>query len=139
MNLMELRLQKVLRKNHADFVDSLSLSGIDLERGAWTSDAVEANACAGARSLIHYVSRKRVPARYQQAFLQIIAENLDEVGSTPTMALIYAAYEGDRCFPPYAIIQHMIDPILFREYCASLQKYLHMYLQGYFVCAANIV
>ena len=139
MNLMELRLQKVLRENHADFVDSLSLSGIDLERGAWTSDAVEANARAGAQSLIRYVSREGVPARYQQAFLRMVAENLDEDESTPTMALIYAAYEWDRCFPPYAIIQHMIDPILFREYCASLQKYLHMYLQGYFVCAANIV
>ncbi|WP_297870796.1 hypothetical protein [uncultured Oscillibacter sp.] len=128
MNLMELRVQKVLRENHADFVDSLSLSGIDLERGAWTSDAAEANARAGARSLIHYVSRKRVSARYQQAFLQIIAENLDEVGNTPTMALIYAAYEWDRCFPPYAIIQHMVDPVLFREYCTALQRNLRAYL-----------
>lgn len=139
MNLMELRLQKVLRENHADFVDSLSLSGIDLKRGAWTSDAVEANARAGVRSLIHYASRKRVPARYQQAFLQIIAENLDEVGSTHTMALIYAAYEWDRCFPPYAIVQHMIEPTLFREYCAALQKNLRSYLHGYSVGMPNIV
>lgn len=120
MNLMELRLQKVLCENHADFVDSLCLSGIDLERGVWTLDTVEANARTGARSLIHYVSRKGVTVRYQQAFLRVIAENLDEAGSTHTMALIYAAYGWNRCFPPYAIIQHMVEPTLFREYCAAL-------------------
>lgn len=139
MNLMELRLQKVLRENHADFVDSLSLSGIDLKRGAWTSDAVETNARAGAQSLIRYVSREGVPARYQQAFLRMVAENLDEDESTPTMALIYAAYEWDRCFPPYAIVQHMVDPVLFREYCAALQKNLRSYLHGYSVGMPNIV
>lgn len=139
MNLMELRLQKVLRENHTDFVDSLRLSGIDLESGAWTLDAVEANARAGARSLIHFVSRKGVPARYQQAFLRIIAGNLDEAGSTHTMALIYAAYGWDRCFPPYAIIQHMVEPALFREYCAALQKNLRSYLHGYSVGMPNIV
>lgn len=139
MNLTELRLQKVLQENHADFVDSLSLSGIDLESGAWTSDAVEANARAGARSLIRYVLRRGVPARYQRTFLRMIADNLDEDKSTPTMALIYTAYEWDKCFPPYAIIQHMVKPTLFREYCAALQKNLRSYLYGYSVEVSNIV
>ena len=31
MNLMELRLQGVLQENRADFIDSLRLSGIDVE------------------------------------------------------------------------------------------------------------
>ena len=31
MNLMELRLQQILHENHADFIDSLRLSGIDVE------------------------------------------------------------------------------------------------------------
>ncbi|MEY8387298.1 hypothetical protein AALC17_08360 [Oscillospiraceae bacterium 38-13] len=139
MNLMEVRLQKVLRENHTGFVDSLRLSGIDLERGAWTPDAVEANACAGARSLIHYVLRKGVPARYQWTFPQMIAENLDEDRSPPMMALIYTAYEWGKCFQPYAIIQHMVNPKLFREYCAVLQKYLYLYLQGYYTGIPNIV
>jgi len=139
MNLMELRLRKVLRENHTDFVDSLRLSGIDLERGAWTSDAVEVNARAGARSLIHYVLRERVPARYQRTFLRMIADNLDEDKSTSTMALIYTAYEWDKCFPPYAIIQHLVEPTLFREYCAALQNNLRSYLHGYSVGMPNIV
>ena len=139
MNQFEKGFQKALQENYSDFVDSLRLSGIDVERGVWTSDAVEANARAGAQSLIHYVSRKGVPARYQQTFLRIIAENLDEAGSTHTMALIYAAYGWDMCFPPYAIIQHMVEPTLFREYCAALQKNLRSYLHGYSVGMPNIV
>lgn len=139
MNLMELKLQKVLRENHADFIDSLRLSGIDVEHGVWTVDAIEANARMGAHSLIRYVSREGVPARYWQNFLCMIAENLDEDRSTSVMVLIYAAYEWDGCFPPYAIIQHMVDPELFREYCAALQRNLRSYLSGYSAGALNIV
>lgn len=139
MDLMEMKLHKVLRENRADFIDSLRLSGIDVEHGVWTSDTIEANARAGARSLIRYVSREDVPARYRQNFLRMVAENLDEDRSTSTMALIYTAYEWDKCFPPYAIIQHMVDPALFREYCAALQKNLRSYLNGYFAGAPNIV
>lgn len=139
MDLMDLRLQKVLRENYTDFIDSLRLCGIDVEHGVWTSDTIEANARVGAHSLIRYVSREGVPARYRQNFLRVIAENLDEEGSTSTMALIYTAYEWDKCFPSYAIIQHMVDPALFREYCAALQKNLRSYLSGYFAGAPNIV
>ena len=71
----------------------------------------------------------------------MIAENLDEAGSPHTLALIYAAYEWDRCFPPYAIIQHMAEPTLFREYCVALQKNLRscFHLHGYSVGMPNIV
>ncbi|MDE7243514.1 MAG: hypothetical protein K2O18_05995 [Oscillospiraceae bacterium] len=55
------------------------------------------------------------------------------------MALIYATYEWDGCFPPYAILQHMVDPILLREYCAALQKYLHLHFQNYYAGFSNIV
>lgn len=139
MDLMELKLQKALRENHVDFIDSLCLNGIDVERGVWTSDIIEANARAGARSLICYVSREDVPARYRQNFLRMVAENLDEGRSTSTMALIYAAYEWDRCFPPYALIQHMVDPTLLREYCVALQRNLRSYLSGYSARTQNIV
>ena len=72
-------------------------------------------------------------------FLKAIAENLDEEERASTMAWIYASYEWAGHFPPYAIIQHMIDPTLFHEYCVSLRKCLYMYLQGYFSCPVNIV
>ena len=139
MNLMEVKLQKVLQKNQADFIDSLRLSGIDVEDGGWNADAVDQNAQAGALSLIQFVSQKGIPDSYQNTFLQTIAENLDEKEHTLVMAWIYIAYEWAGRFPPYVIIQHMVDPTLFREYCVSLQKYLRMYLQGYFPHTVNIV
>ena len=139
MNLMELRLQKILQENHDDFIDSLQLNGIDVEHSGWGVDAVDQNAQAGALSLIQFTTQDGISNQYRNRFLRTIAENLGGEKRASVMAWIYAAYECAGWFPPYAIIQHMIDPILFREYCASLQKYLHMYLQGYFVCAANIV
>ena len=139
MNLIDLKLQNVLQKNHANFLDSLRLSGIDVEHGDWEADAVDKNAQVGALSLIQFASQENVSASCRNAFLQIIAENLDKEERVPIMALIYIGYEWDGRFPPYAIIQHMVDPTLFGEYCVSLQKYLRMYLQGYFPHIVNII
>lgn len=139
MNLMELRLQKVLQENRADFIDSLRLNRIDIQRGSWSADAVDQNAQAGALSLIQFASQEIISDRCRDIFLWTIAENLDKEERTSVMAWIYTAYEWAGRFPPYAIIQHMVDPALFCEYCVSLQKYLHMYLQGYFSHTVNIV
>ena len=139
MNLMELRLQKIMQVNHADFIDSLRLSGIDIAHGDWNANAIDQNAQAGALSLIQFASQEGISDLCRNMFLQTIAENLDEEKRASVMAWIYAGCEWTGHFPPYAIIQHMIDPALFREYCVSLQKYLHMYLQGYFSCPVNIV
>ena len=136
---MELRLQQVLQENRADFIDSLRLSGINVKRGGWSADAVDQNAQAGALSLIQFVSQENISDRCRDAFLRTIACNLDGEERTFVMAWIYTAYERAGRFPPYAIIQHMVDPALFCEYCVSLQKYLHMYLQGYFSRTVNIV
>ena len=132
MNLMELRLQKVLQENYVDFTDSLRLSGIDVKRGGWSADTVGQNAQAGALSLIQFASQESISDRCRDIFLRTIEGNLDGEERTSIMAWIYAAYEWAGRFPPYAIIQHMVDPALFCKYCVSLQKYLHMYLQGYF-------
>ena len=139
MNLMELRLQKVLQENYVDFTDSLRLSGIDVKRGGWSADTVGQNAQAGALSLIQFASQENISDRCRDTFLRTIAGNLDGEERTSIMAWIYAAYEWAGQFPPYAIIQHMVDPTLFCEYCVSLQKYLHMHLQGYFSRTVNIV
>ena len=139
MNLMELRLQQVLQENRADFIDSLRLSGIDVEHNGWNADAIDKNAQAGALSLIQFVSQENISDWCRDTFLRTIAGNLDGEERTFVMAWIYAAYEWAGRFPPYAIIQHMIDTTLFGEYCVSLQKYLHMYLQGYFSRTVNIV
>ena len=139
MNLMELRLQKILQENRADFIDSLRLSRIDIQRGNWSADSVDQNAQAGALSLIQFASQEIISDRCRDIFLWTIAENLDKEERTSVMAWIYTAYEWAGRFPPYAIIQHMVDPALFCEYCASLQKYLHMDLQGYFSRTVNIV
>ena len=139
MNLMESRIQKILQENRADFIDSLRLSGIDVKRGGWSADAVEQNAQAGALSLIQFVSQESISDRCRDIFLWTIAENLDKEERTSVMAWIYTAYEWTGRFPPYAIIQHMVDPTLFYEFCVSLQKYPHMYLQGYFSRTVNIV
>ena len=139
MILLKLRLQKVLRENHADFIDLLRLNGIDVKRSGWSADAVEQNAQAGALSLIQFASQESISDRCRDIFLWTIAENLDKEERTSVMAWIYTAYEWTGRFPPYAIIQHMVDPALFCEYCVSLQKYLHMYLQGYFSRTVNIV
>ncbi len=77
--------------------------------------------------------------RCRDTFLRTIAGNLDGEERTFVMAWIYAAYEWAGRFPPYAIIQYMVDPALFCEYCVSLQKYLYVYLQGYFSHTVNIV
>ena len=139
MILLKLRLQKVLRENHADFIDSLRLNGIDVKRSGWSADAVEQNAQAGAFSLIQFASQESISDRCRDIFLWTIAENLDKEERTSVMAWIYTAYEWTGRFPPYAIIQHMVDPTLFYEFCVSLQKYLHMHLQGYFSRTLNIV
>ena len=139
MNLMELRLQQVLQENRADFIDSLRLSGIDVEHNGWNADAIDKNAQAGARSLIQFVSQENISDRCRDTFLRTIAGNLDGEECTFVMAWIYAAYVWVGRFPPYAIIQHMVDPALFCEYCVSLQKYLHLYLKGYFPHILNIV
>ena len=139
MNLMELRLQKILQENRADFLDSLQLSGIDVAHGSWNLDSVDQNAQVGALSLIQLVSQSGASDSCRNRFLQTIARNLDEENCASVMAWIYAGYEWVGLFPPYAIIQHMIDPMLFHEYCVSLQKYLYMYLQGYFPRTVNIV
>ena len=139
MNLMELRLRKILKENHTDFIDSLRLSGIDVTHGGWNVDTVDQNAQAGALSLIQFASQEGISDSCQNIFLQTVAENLDGEERACVMAWIYAGYEWVGLFPPYAIIQHMIDPMLFHEYCVSLQKYLYMYLQGYFSRTVNIV
>ena len=139
MNLMELKLQKILRENHTDFVDSLRLSEIDVKRGNWSVEAVDKNAQAGARSLIQFALQKGISNQCRNMFLRTIAENLNKEERVSVMAWIYTSYEWAGRFPPYAIIQHMVDPTLFCEYCVSLQKYLHMYLQGYFSRTVNIV
>ena len=139
MNLMELRLQQVLQENRADFIDSLRLNGIDVNRGGWSVDAVDQNAQAGTLSLIQFVSQESISDRNRDTFLRTIAGNLEEEERTSVMAWIYATYEWAGRFPPYAIIQHMVDPALFCEYCVSLQKYLYMYLHGYFSHTVNIV
>ena len=139
MNLMELRLRKILKENHADFIDSLRLSGIDVTHGCWKADAVDQNAQAGALSLIQFASQEGISDSCRSIFLQTVAKNLDGEERASVMAWIYVGYELAGYFPPYAIIQHMIDPMLFHEYCVSLQKYLYMYLQGYFPRTVNIV
>lgn len=139
MKLLEVKLQKILQKNRVDFIDSLRLSGMDVEDGGWNMDTVDQNAQAGALSLIQFVSQEGIPDAYRNTFLQTITENLNEEKRTSVMAWIYASYEWTGHFPPYAIIQHMIDQTLFHEYCVSLRKYLRMYLQGYFSCPVNIV
>ena len=111
--MMELRLKKILQENHADFIDSLRLSGIDVKRGGWSADAVDKNAQAGALSLIQFASQEIISDRCRDIFLWTIAENLDKEERTSVMAWIYAAYEWAGRFPPYAIIQHMVDPALF--------------------------
>lgn len=138
MELWNTKLQKVLQENRVDFIDSLRLCDIDVEQGIWTSDAVNKNAQAGALSLIHFALREEISDQHQKAFLRMIAENLSEEGAF-TMSLIYTAYEWDGHFPPYAIIQHMVNPKLFCEYCTALQKHLHLYLQGYYTGIPNIV
>jgi len=130
MNILEMRLQKILEENSAGFKDSLQLSGIDVERGNWSVDAVNKTAQAGAMALVQLVSLGSVSDQCRNTFLQMIAENLDAEGCTLTMAWIYAAYELAGRFPPYAIIQHMVDPVLFHQYCACLRKWLRVYLQG---------
>ena len=139
MNLMELGLRKILKENRADFVNSLLLSGIDVAHGGWNVDAVDQNAQAGALSLIQFASQEGISDSCRNIFLQTVAENLDGEKCACIMDWIYAGYELAGRFPPYAIIQHMIDPTLFHEYCVSLRKYLHMYLQGYFSRTVNIV
>ena len=139
MNLMELKLREILKENHADFINSLLLSGIDVTHARWNIDAVDRNAQAGALSLIQFASQEGISDSCRNIFLQTVAKNLDGEERAGVMAWIYAGYEWAGLFPPYAIIQHMIDPTLFREYCVSLQKYLYMYLQGYFSRTVNIV
>ena len=77
MNLMELRLQQVLQENRAEFIDSFRLSGIDVNRGGWSADAVDQNAQAGALSLIQFVSQENISDRCRDTFLRTIAGNLD--------------------------------------------------------------
>lgn len=139
MNLIEWRLKKILQENHMDFIDSLQLSGIDVEHGTWSADAVEKNAQVGALSLVQFASQDDIPDQRRNKFLRTIAENLSEQECVSVMSWIYAGFELAGRFPPYAIIQHMIDPALFSEYCVSLKKYLYMHLQGYFPHTANIV
>lgn len=139
INLMDLNLKKVLENNRNDFVDSLRLSNIDVERGVWTADAVDKNAQAGALSLIRFTSQNGVSDQSRNTFLRTVAENLNEEKIFSVLAWIYAGFVWTGQFPPYAIIQHMIDPLLFREYCVALQKHLHIYLQGYFAEVTNIV
>lgn len=93
MNLIELRLQKVLQENYADFIDSLRQNGIDLKRGEWSADAVEQNAQAGVLLLIEFASQESISDQCRNRFLQTISENLDEEERTSVMAWIYASYE----------------------------------------------
>lgn len=138
IELLKLKLQKVLQENHADFVDALRLSGIDVEHGVWTTAAIDENAQAGAFSLIQFASQKGISDQCRSKFLRTIAKNLNNEECFSIMAWIYTGYEWTGHFPPYAIIQHMIDPGLFREYCGCLQKHLYAYLQGYFTTFTNI-
>lgn len=128
MNVLELRLEKVLNKSHADFVDSLKLNGIDVERGIWTASAVEHNAQVGAAALMFFASQECIPYPYRSAFLHTIVENLEEESCFTVMAWLYAAYEQFGRFPPLAIVQHMINPALFNEYCCFLRKWLFRYI-----------
>lgn len=137
--IIEQNVQKFLEENNNDFVDSLRLSSIDVERGVWTADAVDKNAQAGALSIIRFASQNGVSEQSRNTFLRTVAENLNEEESFSVLAWIYAGFVQTGQFPPYAIIQHMIDPLLFREYCVALQKHLHIYLQGYFTEVTNIV
>ncbi len=78
MNLIELRLQKILQENYAGFIDSLRLNGIDVEHGGWSAEAVEQNAQTGALSLVQFASQDGISNRCRNTFLQAVAENLDE-------------------------------------------------------------
>lgn len=128
--LMDQGLRKVLEENHNDFANSLKLSNIDVEHGVWTEDAVDKNAQAGALSIIRFASQDGVSSQSRNTFLRTVAENLNEEECSSVLAWIYTGFVWNGQFPPYAIIQHMIDPLLFREYCIALQKHLHSYLQG---------
>ena len=130
MDILDLQLQKVLKENRKDFIGSLKLTGIDVEQGVWASDTLDHNAHVGAISLVLFVSQENIPSQCGNRFLHTIAENLDDEHSFSVMAWIYAAYVRANQFPPYAIIQHMVDPALFREYCVFLQRWLQRYLRG---------
>lgn len=138
MDLMNLKLQKTLQEKRSDFIDSLRLSGIDVKRGNWSTDTVNKNAQVGALSLIQFASQDGIPEQCRNTFLQTVAKNLNEEECASVMAWIYVGFVWTGHFPPYAIVQHMVDPALFRDCCVSLQKYLNLYLQGYFTPNANI-
>lgn len=86
MNILKLRLKNVLSKNNADFVDSLKLNGIDVEKGIWDVSSVEYNAQVGAASLMFFVLQESIPYPYRAAFLHIVVENLDEENRFAVMA-----------------------------------------------------
>ena len=132
MKILDLQLQKVLKENQRDFIDSLKLTSIDVEQGIWALDTLDRNACTGAISLILFASQEGISSQCRNSFLHTIAENLDDENSFSIIAWIYAAYVRAGQFPPYAIIQHMVDPTLFREYCVLLRKWLHRYIHGDF-------
>lgn len=127
--ILDLQLQKVIKKNQSNFIDSLKLTNIDVEHGTWTSDAVDQNAYDGAISLILFASQEGIFPQCGRLFLRTIAENLNDRESSSIMAWIYAAYVRADRFPPYTIIQHMVNQTLFHEYCVYLQKWLYQYFQ----------
>lgn len=132
MDILDLQLQKVIKENYSNFIDSLKLTSIDVEHSVWDSGAIDCNACAGAILLILFASQEGISSQCRNTFLHTIAENLDDENSCSIMAWIYAAYVHAGRFPPYAIIQHMVDPTLFHEYCVLLRKWLYRYLHRNF-------
>lgn len=132
MKILDLQFQKVLKENRRDFIDSLKLTSIDVEQGIWALDALDHNAYVGAIALILFASQESIPSQCGNRFLRTIAENLNGEENFSIMAWIYAAYIRAGQFPPYAIIQHVVDPTLFREYCVFLRKWLHRYIHGDF-------
>lgn len=132
MEFLDLQLQKVIKENYSDFIDSLMLTNIDAEHGIWTSSDVEHNACVGAISLTLFASQKGISSQCRNTFLHTIAENLDDANSFSIMAWIYTAYVRAGQFPPYAIIQHIVNPTLYHEYCGFLRKWLYRYLHRNF-------
>lgn len=69
MNILELKLQKVLQENNDSFINSLQLSGIDVEHSTWSADAVNKTAQAGALSLIQLVSQEDISDRCRNTFI----------------------------------------------------------------------
>ncbi len=123
------KLNTILEKETTGFIDSLQISGIDVLAKRWSISAVEQNAQAGAKLLIHFATSVNY-TKLANAFLQITMNQLDAGQYFSAIAWIYAAYDCFGCFPPYGIIQHAVDDTLLEEYCVLLRKWLNRYYRS---------